>query len=261
MSALASLQRDFLRALTGADRQVSAALQDQGGIGRDLGLQIYVHAYSARLREALENDHAQLAAYLGDELWQQLVTAYVAANPSHQTSLRNFGEGLPHFLRIHAPFDAHPVLAELASFERSLLDSFDAAEAPVASWDELLHTPPSRWPGLRPRFVPSLSRLGTRLNSVEIWQALKAGRRPPEVQNLPGDWAIWRDAEQVTRFRSLGIDEAVLLDHFLAGGDFGQGCEQLQRWHESDAVPAKALEALARWCAEGWISAWHSQAR
>lgn len=256
MSALAALQKDFLRALTGAPSRVSAALDGGRGIDAALGLQIYVHAYSARLREALENDHAILSRYLGDELWQALVTGYIAAHPSQQTSLRYFGEAVPEFLRTSSAFKGHPVLAELAAFERSLLDSFDAAEAPIASWQDLLDTAPSCWPQLRPGFAPSLCRLHLRLNTVEIWLALKADCRPPAVAKLAGDWVIWRDAEQVTRFRSLDLQEAVLLDHFLAGGDFAGGCEQLQRWHPASDVPALALQALGRWCGEGWIRAW-----
>lgn len=261
MSALAVLQQDFLHALTGDSTRASAALDGGRGIAPDLGLQIYVNAYSARLREALENDHAQLAKYLGDELWQPLVAGYIAAHPSQQTSLRNFAQALPEFLRRQAPFNAHPVLAELAAFERSLLDSFDAAEAPLATWEALLDTPPSRWPQLRPSFVPSLGRLGTRMNTVEIWLALKEDRSPPAAAAVTGDWAIWRDSEQVTRFRSLGTEDAALLDHFLAGGDFSSGCEALQRWHPAEAVPALAVQTLGRWCADGWIRAWEAQAR
>ncbi len=260
MSALAALQKDFLRALTGAGEEVSIALDGGRGIAPSLGLQIYVHAYSARLREALENDHALLAAYLGDELWQQLVLGYISAHPSRHTSLRHFGEGLPQYLRKTAPFSAHPVLAELAAFERSLLDSFDAAESSAAAWDELLQLAPSRWPQLRPSFVPSLGRLGTRMNTVDIWQALKQGRKPPTPRAVPGDWVIWRDAEQVTRFRSLSTEEAALLDHFLAGGDFASACECLQRWHRAAQVPAVAVQALGVWCAEGWIRAWNARA-
>ena len=256
MSALAALQKDFLRALTGAPSGVAAALDGRRGIAPELGLQIYVHAYSARFREALENDHALLARYLGDELWQALVTGYIAAHPSQQTSLRYFGAALPDFLRKNAAFNTHPVLAELAAFERSLLDSFDAAEAPIASWQDLLDTPPSQWPQLRPGFAPSLCRLHLRLNTVEIWLALKADCRPPAVTKLAGDWVIWRDAEQVTRFRSTDLQESVLLDHFLAGGDFAGACEALQRWHPASDVPSLALQALHRWCGEGWIRAW-----
>ena len=261
MSALAALQRDFLRALSGAPSRVSAALDGTRGIASDLGLQIYVHAYSARFREALANDHAQLAKYLGHDLWQELTETYIATHPSRHTSLRYFGEGLPGFLRSHAPFSRHPVLAELAAFERSLLDSFDAADAPLASWEDLLDTPPTRWPQLRPSFVPSLGRLGTRMNTVDIWKALKDEHRPPDVLASPGDWAVWRDAEQVTRFRSLGMEETVLLDHFLGGADFSSGCEALRRWHRAETVPALALQTLGRWCADGWIRAWEAQAR
>lgn len=261
MNTLASLQRDFQRALTGGNSKVWAQLSDGASLDADLGLNIYVHAYSARLREALQNDHAQLAAYLGDELWDALAREFIAAHPSHQTSLRHFGDALPDFLRRTPRFATHPVLAELAAFERALLDSFDAAEAPVASWQNLLDTPPSRWPQLRPSFAPCLGRLGLRLNAVEIWQALKSGHRPPAAISSASDWVVWRDAEQITRFRSLELEEAVLLDHFLAGGNFAGACDQLQRWHPAGDVPALALQALGRWCGEGWLRAWEAPTR
>lgn len=258
MSALAALQRDFLATLAGAERGVLASLDGGAGVAPARGLQVYVHAYSARLREALHNDHAALAALLGDPAWARMTADYIAAFPSRHASLRHYGDGLPRFLREHPAYAAQPLLAELATFERALLDSFDAADAPAAAWRDLLALPAPEWPSLRPGFVPSLRRVATAHAAVEAWKALRAGQAPPTTAATPGDWAVWRDDAQVTRFRSLPEAESALLAHFLGGGDFSGGCALLTRWHPLDDVPAFALAQWRRWCDLGWIAAWRA---
>jgi hypothetical protein len=256
--ALAALQRDFLATLAGSERGMLGALDGGHGVAPTRGLQVYVHAYSARLREALGNDHAALAALLGEAAWERVTAAYVAACPSRHASLRHFGDRLPAFLRGHGDYAAQPLLAELAAFERALLDSFDAADATAAAWRDLLELPAPEWPGLRPRFIPSLQRLATAHGAVEAWKALRANRPPPAGAPTPGDWAVWRDEAQVTRFRSLPEVESALLAHFLDGGDFSAGCTLLTRWHSLDAVPGFALAQWRRWCDQGWIAAWRA---
>lgn len=168
METLAILQRSFLAALTGGDKTLLLAQLATRCVPRETGLDIYAHAYGARLREALDNDHHQLGRYLGDDLWEQLCTGYIAAHPSRYRSLRQFGDHLPEYLRTTEPFSAHPQIAELSAFERRLLDSFDAADAPYADWSELQSLPSEAWPDLRLRFQPSLQRYSAMWNSVEI---------------------------------------------------------------------------------------------
>jgi hypothetical protein len=260
MTALAQLQSDFLRNISGAGTPLAAQLDGRRGIAPDLGLQIYTHAYSARLREALQSDHAALAWYLGEERWFRTCNDYIARHPSQHRSLRHFGNQLPEFLRRHPSHEAHPRIAELAAFERALLDSFDAADAPRAEWQALLALPQEAWPTLCPRFQPSLVRQSTRTNAVQVWMAAQSGQAVPKVRRLAGvhraHWAIWRDADLVTHFRSLPEPEAAALDHFRAGGDFAACCELLLQWFPAEAVPAQALAFLGQWCSDGWVAAW-----
>ena len=97
MSTLAALQQDFLSTLTGAPLLIHA-LDAARGLAPDRGLAIYVNAYSARLREALHNDHASLATLLGEQAWHALAAVYIAARPSRGPSLRQdaYGERRPH---------------------------------------------------------------------------------------------------------------------------------------------------------------------
>ena len=256
---LAELQKTFFAAMRGVAEQTDH-LMPALALGRNatpaIGLAIYQNAYSARLREALENDHPQLGNYLGDELWQQLCAGYIAAHPSKVSSLRYFGASLPGYMAEVEPFSNSPQTAELAQFERQLLDCFDAADAPLATWQCLLAKPLELWPSLCPQFQPSVQLLSANWNSVEIWRALKVEQVPPEAAATGAHWLLWRDDELITRFRSLEPDEANAYAHFRAGGDFAGLCDQLQDRHEAHAVPAIALRLLQRWCLEGWVTAW-----
>jgi hypothetical protein len=255
---LVQLQRDFLATLRGVGEQALLPALAPGHRGSPgTGVEIYRNAYSSRLREALENDHPALASYLGDELWARLCEGYIATHPSTVRSLRDFGASLPGYLRATEPFAASAQIAELAELERRLLDCFDAADSDRAVWEALLAAPGAAWPGLRLRFHPSLQLHRVAWNSVEIWRALKAEQTPPSAMPASSShWLLWRDADGVTRFRSLDEVEAAALMHFLSGGDFSQSCEQLLRWHPAQQVPATAVAMLQRWCDEGVIARW-----
>ncbi len=260
MITLAQLQSDFLRNISGAGAQVASQLEASQGIAPDLGLRIYTHAYGARLREALQSDHAALAWHLGDKRWLRTCNDYIAQHPSRQRSLRNFGNQLPEFLRHHSSHQSHPRFAELAAFERALLDSFDAADAPTADWQALLALPEAAWPTLCPEFQPSLLRQSMRTNAVQVWMAAQSGEPVPNNARIAGEqrsnWAIWRDSTLVTHFRSLPEPEAAALDHFRAGGDFASCCEALLQWFAAADVPAQALALMGQWCTDGWIVSW-----
>ncbi len=266
MSAeLAQLQRSFLAAMRAAEATAALATQlGDGDINRSgIGLAIYQNAYSARLTDALANDHPQLGKFLGDALWLELCGRYIQAQPSRFSSLRNFGDTLPDFLRATEPYATRGVLAELAQFERRLLDCFDAPDASVATWAQLLATPGEHWPDMRVRFHPSLQRHTVQCNSVEIWRALKAQLDPPELIAASKNWMLWRDHERVTRFRALGSAaqeyEDAAYQCFQTGGNFAGLCELMQQTHDSSEVPALALGLLQRWCNEGWIANWRTE--
>lgn len=255
-ATLATLQRQFMAQLRGAPDAALARAVDVGRVSREVGLRIYTHAYAARLREALDNDHAALGRYLGDTLWTTLCDGYIAAHPSRHRSLRDFGADLPDYLAHAKAFRDHPEVAELAHFERQLLDSFDAADDPRAEWSALLARPAAEWPTLRLRFHRSVRLHHARHDSVAIWRAMKASRAPPAVQSAVQVWLLWRDADRVGRFRSLDSDEVAALAHCRHDGDFAGLCDLLAITHPADKVPAAALGYLQAWCGEGWITDW-----
>ena len=255
MIALDLLEQNFLahvRCGAGFPREWCA----QGLVGSDIGLAIYANAYHARLCEALESDHPQLAAYLGDALWTEFCSGYIATHPSNVRSLRHFGAHVPSWLDLQTPFSEYPAIAELAAFERALLDVFDAADGERIDWSALQLLDLAAWPGMRLRFHPSVRLLTTKTNAVEIWRALKDAQPPPEASaSSVRARLLWRDEERISRFRSIEANELVALRSLLSERkSFAESCEKLAAIGDADEVPAMALGFLRQWLAEGIIS-------
>ena len=254
MSELRRLQEGFLHYLRHGEDAIEADIIGKDGQECRRRLSIYYNAYRIRLRAGIEMDHPVLGRYLGDEGFDTMAAAYIDAHPSAYRSLRHFADRLPVFLRETKPFSGHPVLSEIAAFERRLLDVFDAADdAPLAP-SVLASLPADRWPALTFRFHPSLHDFVTEWNAVEIWQALTNDNDPPDAVRSDGQaWLMWRSRERLSEFRSMTVDEYQLLTAARDGANFAELCESLLEWHAEDDVAARALSILRVWLSHGVV--------
>lgn len=256
MKHLAQLQRDFQHCLLVRNNgAVLSAITANGRAAPDTQLAVYSHAYRLRLREVLANDFPVLAAALGDGAFDELADAYIEAHPSRGYSLRGFGAQLATFLRKQPGYRATPALAELAMFEWTLGEAFDAADDPVVTIEAMTHIPPGDWPGLRLVFHASVHRIDFAWNTPELWKAHKAGSETPEVDgnSAPVPWLIWRQ-DLKTRFRSLENGEQPVFDAARQGAIFADMCEVLSETIPPEAVPLRAASILKRWISDGLVS-------
>ncbi|QMU62326.1 MAG: DUF2063 domain-containing protein [Gammaproteobacteria bacterium] len=254
MFELSKLQHEFMQHLLDKDSVIAQNVTQQGQVPVSTRLGIYGNAYKVRLKGSIENDHEMLGIYLGDELFDLLAAGYIESKPSHYTSLRDFCQHLPEYLRTTAPFSDHPIIAEIADFERLLLIAFDAGNAQRATIEELTAIPQEQWPDLTLRFHPSLQIYTTDWNSVPSWQALKAEKSPPQQEELKAQWLIWRNRDRITEFRSLANDEHAMLSGFLQGSNFAEICEELLEFHVEEEVASHAIQHLTSWLKIGIIS-------
>ncbi len=237
--------------LTASDGRISEHVIDQGNIDKSTRLNIYKNAYETRLKEVIDTDHNVLSFYLGDELFDEMVSVFRQQHPSHNTSLRNYADQLPQFLKETLPFSEHPIISEIATFERLLMTAFDSQDATRFCQDDLHVVPTENWPELTFKFHPSVQVFYSKWNSVESWQALKSEKIPEPANRLSNCWLLWRNEERLTEFRSLNEEELSLIKLIVAGSSFSTLCEQLLQKNDEKDVPALALNYLSGWLNDG----------
>ena len=218
-------------------------------------LAIYSEAYRLRLLEALKKDYPALNKLMGDEQFEELGRAYIEAYPSRSRSVRWFGATMPKYLRSTATYESQHILTEMAAFEWTLAEVFDAEDSIVVAAEQVAAIPPERWPEMRLMLHPTLRRLNLQWNVVPIWKAIKKNDAPdpPQAAESPLAWLIWRK-EMETLFRSLEGDEAWAIDAVIDRATFGSICVGLCRWVGDDRAATRAASLLKGWVTTGLIT-------
>ena len=254
MNPLHRTQTEFQNYLLRRDGPIVADVVGDERVDAYGRLDIYADAYRLRLIEALEGDFVALRAYTGAERFDEIARAYIETHPSEHFSLRYYGQRLARFLADTAPYQNEPLLAELAIFDWALTDSFDAADSPVATVDDMARIAPNDWPRLV--FVPhaSVQRLNLEWNAPILWKAADKDEPLPRPEKMPYPvgWVMWRQELQIY-FRSLSVDEAFALDGLLRGENFGALCEGLTEWIDAQNVAVHAAGLLKQWLTDGLI--------
>ncbi len=255
MKQLEATEAHFQSNVLTGDRAIDAQIGGDSEEFRDTRLAIYRDAYRLRLTEVLGTDYEVLHAYLGDELFNALASAYVAAHPSTFRNVRWFGGKLAEFLGATPRYAEHPELAELAQFEWSLGRAFDSPDEDAVHFEEVAAVRPEAWADLCFRTHPSLRTLDLRTNAVAIWKEIgkDGSSSAPQTFAEPVAWVIWRK-QHSPFFRSMERDEAWALKAMLAQASFGEICAGLCDWVAEDEAAARAAGMLRGWVEEGWIA-------
>ena len=253
--SLQQLQSVFKNYLMNNDTAIAPHIVSSESLGNDLRLAIYANAYVARLIEVLENDFTALQAVLEEDEFYDLAQAYIQQHPSTTPSLRWFGRYMAEFLSQHEQYQQRQDLIELAVFEWSFVDAFDAADVPVITLQDMAQVPPESWPVLCFTFHPSVQTFDYQWNIIPVWQAIQQQEDIPAPQQLPQPQTciIWRDNLK-TRYRTLEDDEAAVLSCAREGSSFAQICESLIDYVEDESqIALRAASLLKGWIEVGMV--------
>jgi hypothetical protein len=252
---LRRLQQEFQRDLLGGESAICAAIVDAPPLTAPARLAIYRNAYRVRLIEALDETYSVLHKVLGDETFFALGEMFIAAHPSVHRSIRWYGRELADFLSDRPPFAEQPLLSELARFEWTLAEVFDAPDEPPLVRSLLKTIQPDAWAELKFRFHPSLRRLQLAWNTVSVWQAASADEDPPqpELAAAPGPWLLWRQ-DLKNYFRSMDAIEEAALHAALHGNTFAEVCSELTAWLPEEEIPLRAATLVGTWADSGIIA-------
>lgn len=247
--SLKSIQADFQTYVLGAASRQPTILPEiaqQHGLQAIDRLAIYYDAYRIRLREALSEAFGKTHAYLGDDMFAELTAGYIQAHPSHYRNLRWYGGGFAYYLMQALP--DHPIVAELAAFEWTLGLTFDAADAPLISADDIRSLGVDEWNQIGFHLQPSLQFLPMRWNTTAIWLALDQEQTPPDAvkSEKTVQWLVWRKDLQ-PHFRSLGQLEAQALQGLRHGLSFSAICAAAS----ADSDAQDSTQQIA-----GWLQIW-----
>ena len=215
-------------------------------------LRIYEQAYPARLTAALRDNFGVLPTVLGDDAFDALAHAYIAAHPSRRPSIRWFGDALPAFMATRDDLVPHPALIDLARMEWALRCAFDAADAPSLDAGDLADVPADQWPALVFAPLPSLQVLTMHWSVEPVWRALQGEDAPdlPEPEALPHELLIWRQGLE-TRWRTLDAPAARLLHCALRGETFAELCVLAAAEVGDEQAALHAASALRAWIGDG----------
>ena len=231
---LNELQHNFLNWVTDGDQSIHPAITDSKQSPRDVRLAIYKDAYVLRLQEVLEDDF-EMTAQLCDD-WDAVSHAYIDAHPSTSFSVQDFGAGFPQFLQDNPTLSQAGLLAEMATFEWAMLQSFLAKDQSLLTMEHLQQLNETTWPAARFCFAEHVYVVAHHWSVGTMWQGEQGDR--DELQYT----LVWRQNRE-TYFQLLTKTEAKLAPLFQESLPFAKLCEQAEEClglDEGDTIQAVA---------------------
>jgi len=256
---LDSLQAWLVDAITGPDFPAASArsvVRDGPRMDADARIEIYRSGYRARLVECMRDDYSVLAEALGEDTFESLCHAYIAAHPSTSPNLNGFGRHMASFARTarHVLDDRAGFCADLAALESALVEVIHAplpARIDVAPLSALA---PDAWGGLRFTKSASARLVKTEYPVNAYYQARRGRGEAPEVPAAQAEsTAVYRRGAVLWRM-ALTPAMTRVLEALFAGVRLEEALACMGADESDPAVFAEAERSVMIWFRE-WVQA------
>ncbi|MCW8133649.1 MAG: putative DNA-binding domain-containing protein [Planctomycetota bacterium] len=212
-------------------------------------IEIYSNMIVWRLIECLAGDYSTVQHAVGEDAWDALARAYIAAHPSEHYSLNCFGAHFPSFLRDEAPeLKNRHVLAELADLEWALQEVFDAPRMEPLSRVQLMAFPQDLWPEMRMKFVPAFRLFAFKYPVNAYLQAVREERKV-RIPRLRASYVFVRRENFRVYREDLDLPRYTILSTLRQGGSVGDAIEA------AAGLPGVKFETLGKKVG-GWFQDW-----
>jgi hypothetical protein len=180
---------------------------------------------------------------------------YIDTTHSKHYSVREYGADIAQWIKSRSDYGQATELSELARWEWTLADVFDAHDDQSLEISALASVPPATWPGLSFTLRACVRRFETQSNIVQWWRGANGLCDQPAklIEGETSQWLLWRRGVK-TFFRSLDTVEAHVLDAARRGSTFSELCEQIAPDIPDTEVALRAASLLRGWIAEELIA-------
>jgi len=217
------------------------------GFACEAQLQVYRHAYRARLHDVVAEDYPVLKTWLGTQAFDALLHGLIDAVPPTHFNIARYAQNLAEFLSAQRPEDgfAHA----LCELETAIAQLADAAETAVLV--------PYHLEGMTPeRLMESRLPLRTALSlhrfryPVNAYYGAVMDDLPPAVPELCDTYlAVFRHEDVMWRM-DLDAAEYALLTRLWAGQTVAEALDGMDA-----SAEASLAEWFARWMRNGLLAA------
>lgn len=176
MADLLATERDFAAALRDAGASAAVVQRLAGDPAQaERRLAIYRANVAAGSARALGAAYPVVRQVVGDEFFDALARAHLAAHPSTGGDLHDYGAGFGAFVDAFPHTRSLPYLGDLARLEWAVHRAYGAADAPPLDAGALAAVPPARQGGLRFVLAAGCAVIESAHPVLRIWQIHQPG--------------------------------------------------------------------------------------
>ena len=222
MRLLADVQAEFAAALRDPMRAAPDNLVGPDAAPSPRRFAVYRNNVTVGLTKALAGSFPAVQRIVGEDFFEAMARAYVAAEPPCSPLLIDYGITFADFVARFEPAASLPYLPDVARIERARREAYHAEDAVPLTPDAFAGLAEADLPELVFRLHPSLRLVRSAYAAQTVWE-MNAG----ESEAAPADWSVAEDTlilrpDMTVDVRKVPPGGAEFIDALASGQPLGQ---------------------------------------